>query len=276
MLTPKAELIPLMLLLGIVAGSYVALPAGQSPVPSTASANVNTISDNIVQELKDFGTVFNSPAYWNGFVYVGPSPSDMSPNSSRRAFHEPKYPRFLHLAVRSLSGVFPEAKISRVACGATSTTGRPGTGFGVVVGGVEMGRKMAWSEACFSRTQVPPVLHLGYRRLTVSLKPADGEHVIRKRESDSFFGTTLQQELEKRGFTHLIIAGGMTEYCVDTTCRRATSLGYDVTLAGDAHLTRDNEVLTAANIIAHHNFVLNGFGAGDHVVRIRPTDQIVF
>ena len=42
----------------------------------------NTISDNIVQELKDFGTVFNSPAYWNGFVYVGPSPSDMSPNSS--------------------------------------------------------------------------------------------------------------------------------------------------------------------------------------------------
>jgi len=109
-----------------------------------------------------------------------------------------------------------------------------------------------------------------------SLKPADGEHVIKKRESDSFFGTTLQQELEKRGITHLIIAGAMTEYCVDTTCRRATSLGYDVTLAGDAHLTRDNEVLTAANIIAHHNFVLNGFGAGDHVVRIKPTEQIVF
>ena len=83
-----------------------------------------------------------------------------------------------------------------------------------------------------------------------SLKPAAGEHVIRKQESDSFFGTTLQQELEKRGISHLIVAGGMTEYCVDTTCRRATSLGYDVTLASDAHLTRDNEVLTAANIIA--------------------------
>ena len=109
-----------------------------------------------------------------------------------------------------------------------------------------------------------------------SLKPANGECVIRKRESDSFFGTTLQQELEKRGIAHLIVAGAMTEYCVDTTCRRATSLGYDVTLAGDAHLTRDNEVLTAANIIAHHNLVLNDFGAGEHVVRVKPTDEIVF
>jgi nicotinamidase-related amidase len=68
----------------------------------------------------------------------------------------------------------------------------------------------------------------------------------------------------------------MTEYCVDTTCRRATSLGYDVTLAGDAHLTRDNEVLTAANIIAHHNSVLNDFGAGGHVVSVKLTDEIVF
>jgi nicotinamidase-related amidase len=109
-----------------------------------------------------------------------------------------------------------------------------------------------------------------------SLQPADSECVIRKRESDSFFGTALQQELEKRGIAHLIVAGGMTEYCVDTTCRRATSLGYDVTLAGDAHLTRDNQVLTAANIIAHHNFVLDDFGAGDHVIRVRPTDEIVF
>ena len=56
-----------------------------------------------------------------------------------------------------------------------------------------------------------------------SLRPADGEHIIRKRESDSFFRTTLQQELEQGGIAHLIIAGGMTEYCVDTTCRRATN-----------------------------------------------------
>jgi nicotinamidase-related amidase len=109
-----------------------------------------------------------------------------------------------------------------------------------------------------------------------SIKPLATESVVRKRESDSFFETTLQQELEKRGTTRLIIAGGMTEYCIDTTCRRATSMGYDVTLASDAHLTRDNGVLTAANIIAHHNFVLNDFGAGDHVVTTKLTDQVIF
>jgi len=109
-----------------------------------------------------------------------------------------------------------------------------------------------------------------------SLQPADKELVIRKRASDSFFGTTLQQELEQRGVSHLIIAGAMTEYCVDTTCRRATSLGYNVTLVGDAHLTRDTEALTAAKIIAHHNFVLDDFSAGDHAIRVKPTDQIVF
>ncbi len=109
-----------------------------------------------------------------------------------------------------------------------------------------------------------------------SIKPLDSEPVVRKRESDSFFETTLQQELEKRGITRLIVAGAMTEYCIDTTCRRATSMGYDVTLASDAHLTRDNGVLTAANIIAHHNFVLDGFGAGDHVVTTKLADEITF
>jgi nicotinamidase-related amidase len=109
-----------------------------------------------------------------------------------------------------------------------------------------------------------------------SVKPSADEPIIRKRESDSFYETLLEEELKKRGITHLIIAGGMTEYCVDTTCRRATSLGYDVTLASDAHLTRDNGVLSAATIIAHHNLVLDDFGAGDHVTTVKPVDKIVF
>jgi nicotinamidase-related amidase len=122
----------------------------------------------------------------------------------------------------------------------------------------------------------PLELHTEGWNIHNSIKPAEGEPVINKRESDSFFETTLETELRNRAVTHLIITGGMTEYCVDTTCRRASSLGYDVTLAGDAHLTRDNGVLTAVKIIAHHNFVLDGFGAGDHVVKTIPTAQIVF
>ena len=37
----------------------------------------------------------------------------------------------------------------------------------------------------------------------------------------------------------------MIEYCIDTACRHATTLGFDVTLVGDAHTTIDNEVLKA-------------------------------
>jgi nicotinamidase-related amidase len=47
-----------------------------------------------------------------------------------------------------------------------------------------------------------------------------------------------------------------TEYCVDATCRRATDLGYNVTLVKDAHSTTDNSILTAEQIIAYNNHLL--------------------
>jgi len=108
------------------------------------------------------------------------------------------------------------------------------------------------------------------------IQPQDGDLIVHKRASDSFFETTLQRELEVRGIKHLIITGCMTEYCVDTTSRRAVSLGYDVSLIGDAHTTVDNKLLTAAQIIAHHNALLDGFDAGSHVITVKPADEVSF
>jgi nicotinamidase-related amidase len=107
-----------------------------------------------------------------------------------------------------------------------------------------------------------------------SILPQANEPVIRKKASDSFFETGLAEELKAHGITNLIVAGAMTEYCVDTTCRRAVTLGYDVTLVSDAHLTRDTSVLTATQIIAHHNLLLDGFDAGSHSIQVMPTSQI--
>lgn len=109
-----------------------------------------------------------------------------------------------------------------------------------------------------------------------STLPMSGERVIRKKASDSFFETRLAEELNVGEISHLIVAGAMTEYCVDTTCRRAVTLGYDVTLAADAHLTRDTEALTAPQIIAHHNQLLDGFAAGGHSIKVTPTAEITF
>jgi nicotinamidase-related amidase len=92
-----------------------------------------------------------------------------------------------------------------------------------------------------------------------AIAPLEGDLVVRKEHPDSFQGTILQQELEQRGIKRLIVAGIQTEYCVDTTCRRAYSLGYDVTLVQNAHSTWNTENLKAQQIIDHHNQVLGGW-----------------
>lgn len=92
-----------------------------------------------------------------------------------------------------------------------------------------------------------------------ALTPAEGECVVQKTTPDSFSQTLLQQKLDELSSTRLIIAGMQTEYCIDTTTRAAKSLGYDVTLVADGHSTFDSPVLTAVQIIDHHNDILTGF-----------------
>ncbi|MCA0242214.1 MAG: cysteine hydrolase [Proteobacteria bacterium] len=79
---------------------------------------------------------------------------------------------------------------------------------------------------------------------------------LRKRAADSFHGTELQSLLQRHGVHELIVCGLQSEFCVDTTTRRALALGYPVTLVADGHSTLDNGVLGAAQITAHHNATL--------------------
>lgn len=105
---------------------------------------------------------------------------------------------------------------------------------------------------------------------------ADSDPLVRKTACDAFFGTSLESILRGRGVQHLIVAGCMTEYCVDTTVRRATSLGFDVILAGDAHGTFNSPSLRAEQIIEHHNNLLDGFAAGGASVAVKPSSAIAF
>jgi nicotinamidase-related amidase len=90
------------------------------------------------------------------------------------------------------------------------------------------------------------------------IAPREGELVIRKPTPDSFYRTTLQAELDSRGIRRLIVPGIQSDWCVDTTVRRAYSLEYDVTVVEDAHTTFDTEILKAPQIIAHHNSIFGG------------------
>jgi hypothetical protein len=95
--------------------------------------------------------------------------------------------------------------------------------------------------------------------------------VVQKLHPDAFRDTSLPQELASRGIQHLIISGIQTEYCIDATCRRAYSLGYEVVLVKDAHSTWDTDHLTARQIIDHHNNVLGGWFA-----ELREASEIEF
>jgi nicotinamidase-related amidase len=92
--------------------------------------------------------------------------------------------------------------------------------------------------------------------LVAALHVEPGDHLIRKRTPDSFLGTDLQPWLVEQDVARVAVCGYATEFCVDTTTRRAAALGYDVVLAADAHTTHDKDHATAALIRAHHNATL--------------------
>lgn len=93
-------------------------------------------------------------------------------------------------------------------------------------------------------------------RLADGLDVQSTDILVRKTATDSFHNTELQSVLRARGVTRLVICGLQSEFCVDTTARRALALGYPVALVSDAHSTLDNSVLSAAQISAHHNETL--------------------
>ena len=104
-----------------------------------------------------------------------------------------------------------------------------------------------------------------------AIAPRSGETIVQKTTPDSFYQTTLKVELAAKDIEQLVIAGIQTDYCVDTTCRRAMSEGYAVTLVSDAHSTWGDSGLSAEQIIAHHNQVL-----GNWFATLATTESVQF
>jgi nicotinamidase-related amidase len=97
---------------------------------------------------------------------------------------------------------------------------------------------------------------------TAAWQLARGLHVeptdlrLRKTAADAFHRTELEKILGQHAVEDLVICGMHSEFCVDTTTRRALALGYPVVLVEDAHTTDDKPHLSAVQIIRHHNETL--------------------
>ncbi len=103
--------------------------------------------------------------------------------------------------------------------------------------------------------------------------PSEGETLVRKNFPNSFRDTPLLQHLRDNRITRLVVAGMMTQMCIDTTVRAAADLGFDCTLAHDACATRDlsfgGVTVPAASVQAAFLAALNGLFA-----KVRPVAEI--
>ncbi|MBE4907561.1 cysteine hydrolase [Bacillus luteolus] len=114
------------------------------------------------------------------------------------------------------------------------------------------------------------------QKIHPSIAPQETEFVIQKTATNAFYLTTLSETLKELNVEHLVIVGCKTEFCVDTTSRSATVLGFDVTLVADGHSTTDNNVLSAEQIIAHHNCNLHGLDNVNHFILVRNSTESIF
>ena len=95
------------------------------------------------------------------------------------------------------------------------------------------------------------------------IAPEADEIVLPKTSSSVFISTTIDYVLRNLGVRSLMIAGGLTDQCVDSAVRDACDLGYLVTCVTDACATLTQE---------RHDWSLRN-NAG--YCRQRTTDQMV-
>jgi len=113
-------------------------------------------------------------------------------------------------------------------------------------------------------------------RLAHGLQPREGDHFVRKTTPDSFLRTDLADKLTSWGTEQVVICGYASEFCVDTTTRRAAALGYPVVLVADAHTTHDKPHMGAAQIRAHHNATLPDISSFGVKIVATPAADVVF
>lgn len=69
--------------------------------------------------------------------------------------------------------------------------------------------------------------------------PVGGETVLWKSRSSAFAGTGLEALLRGQGIGRIVVMGAVAAFCVTSTVRAASDLGFAVVLPGDALLAFD-------------------------------------
>ena len=100
--------------------------------------------------------------------------------------------------------------------------------------------------------------------------------IFDKKATNCFHGTELLTHIQSHEIKHVVVMGCSTQHCIDSAVRTATISGLDVTLVGDGHSTADSDVLSAEQIIKHHNQTLHGHYNVEHFSVVRNSEEDLF
>ena len=153
-------------------------------------------------------------------------------------------------------------------------------GKGVLEGSLEASQQARRLLDHFRRQGLPPVFiqHVANRpgaltflpdtegvKIHENIRPLPGETIFQKHYPNSFRDTPLLEHLRQGRITHLVIAGMMTQMCIDSTTRAAADLGFQCLLAHDACATKPlsfrNATVAAADVQTAFLAALSGLFA---------------
>ena len=89
-------------------------------------------------------------------------------------------------------------------------------------------------------------------QLERSLAPHANERVFDKRFRSAFKNTGLQQYLQEREITRLIVCGMQTEYCITTSVTVAFELGFEVLIPSGATTTYSNPFISGEKLVNYY------------------------
>jgi len=106
------------------------------------------------------------------------------------------------------------------------------------------------------------------------LRPRGDEPVIDKHYPNSFRDTPLDQQLRQRGIDAVVLAGMMSQMCIDATTRAAFDLGYRCQVAHDACAAAS---VSFGDVVVPHDQVHAAFMGALAAVyaQVRPTAEIL-
>ena len=88
-----------------------------------------------------------------------------------------------------------------------------------------------------------------------SLEIDENDLFISKTANDSFYNTTLKNDLIRLGIEEIVITGCATDFCVDSTVKSALTNDFKIIVISDGHTTADRKNISAKQVIDYYNWI---------------------